>query len=71
MADDERFDGLFMNAMQHSRGIEPFFDAMFSFMRRKTDFFTAEARSAATVNELMNKHMMLFREDAKRQELIK
>ena len=40
MTDQERFDGLFMSAIQNAHGIENFFDAMFSFMRRKTDFFT-------------------------------
>ena len=64
--DDTKFDGLFMNAIQHSRGIEPFFDAMFSFMRRKTDFFTAEENSMKVVNDKMQKHMLLFREERKK-----
>ena len=70
MAEEEKFDGLFMNAIQHSRGIEPFFDAMFSFMRRRTDFFTAEESSAKVVNDKMQKHMLLFREDKKKEQLL-
>jgi len=42
MADDEKFDGLFMSAIQNSQGIDNFFTALFSFMRRKTDFFSQE-----------------------------
>jgi hypothetical protein len=38
--EETRFDGLFTSAIQNSRGIDNFFDSMFSFMRRKTDFFT-------------------------------
>ncbi len=37
---DERFDGLFMTAIQQSQGIENFFTNLFGFMRRKTDFLT-------------------------------
>jgi len=40
-------------------------------MRRKTDFYTAEDKSLETVNNTMRKHMALFREDKKRQDLIK
>jgi hypothetical protein len=40
-------------------------------MRRKTDFFTAEENSRKIVIEQLEKHMMLFREDKKRIELIK
>eukprot|EP01032_Pedospumella_encystans_P010177 gene10177-11915_t len=36
---DERFDGMFLNITQQSQGIEPLLDNMFSFLRRKTDFF--------------------------------
>lgn len=43
--DDTRFDGLFLNAIQQSRGIEPFLDAIFSFLRRKTDFFEGPQQS--------------------------
>ena len=37
---DEQIDGLFMTGLQSVQGIEPFFDNMFSFFRRKSDFFT-------------------------------
>jgi hypothetical protein len=39
---EERFDGLFMNAVQQAQGIENFFDSLFGFMRRKTDLYTQE-----------------------------
>ncbi|GLE05628.1 hypothetical protein PINS_up014666 [Pythium insidiosum] len=40
MSDDERFDGLLLNMAQSQRGIEPMLDTVFSFLRRKTDFFS-------------------------------
>ena len=37
------FDGLFMQVVQQSQGIEGFFDNVFSFLRRKTDFFSNQS----------------------------
>jgi len=64
--DDEKFDGLFMGAVQNAQGIDNFFDALFSFMRRKTDFFSNENASIAKVQDSMEKHIALYREDKKR-----
>ena len=33
------FDGMLMNIVQRNKGIEGFFDAVYGFLRRKTDFF--------------------------------
>ena len=65
-AGDERFDGLFISAVQQCQGIENFYDYLFSFMRRKTDFFTQEEHSKATVNRMMEKHIELFKADKTR-----
>jgi|TARA_B110000305_G_C19290263_1_gene563831 hypothetical protein len=72
MADeDTRFDGLFISALQNSKGIDGFFDSMFSFMRRKTDFFSQDEDSKKVVLKWIDKHLKLFNEDKKRVELIK
>jgi hypothetical protein len=36
---DEKFDGMFLAMAQQCQGIEPLLDQMFSFLRRRTDFF--------------------------------
>ncbi len=41
MEGDQKIDGLFMTGLQSVNGIEPFFDCLFSFLRRKTDFFSS------------------------------
>ena len=46
---EDRFDGLFMTAIQQSQGIDNFFNNLFSFMRRKTDFFTLADKSKTIV----------------------
>ncbi|GMI32180.1 hypothetical protein TeGR_g11615, partial [Tetraparma gracilis] len=61
---DERFDGMFMQLAQQVRGIDPLLEHVFSFMRRKTDFFAgppgstgdeATAKAVAKVLECVNK----------------
>ena len=50
---EERFDGMFMSVAQQAQGIEPLMDHLFSFLRRKTDFFTGASREQ--VEELVLK----------------
>lgn len=62
---DDRFDGLYMNVAQTTRGIEPMLDTVFSFLRRKTDFFSGpqgQGTDAAVekVNEVLGKHVAIF-----------
>jgi hypothetical protein len=50
---DERFDQLFLSIAQQSQGIEPLLDSLFSFLRRRTDFFVGA--SPSQVEELVLK----------------
>mmetsp|Transcript_17765 Transcript_17765/g.41146 ORF Transcript_17765/g.41146 Transcript_17765/m.41146 type:complete len:321 (+) Transcript_17765:23-985(+) len=69
MSEDERFDGLYLNVAQTTRGIEPLLDTVFSFLRRKTDFFAGPPGSGdkgveaaiAKVHAVLNKHADLYR----------
>ena len=76
MTDDERFDGLYLNVAQTTRGIEPMLDSVFSFLRRKTDFFAGppgshpdegSARAVAKVQEVLDKHVRIYEEGRRRQ----
>jgi hypothetical protein len=73
--DDERFDGLYLNVAQTTRGIEPLLDTVFSFLRRKTDFFNGppgatDGTQAAIdkVNEVLQKHVMKYQNDQKNKK---
>ena len=70
--DDERFDGLYLNVAQQSRGIEPLLDSVFSFLRRKTDFFSGPPGSEpnegleiaiSKVDEVVRKHANIYRKE--------
>ena len=40
MSDEEKFDGVLMGICQQAKGIDGFLEAVFGFLRRKTDFFS-------------------------------
>ena len=68
--DDDRFDGLYMNVAQTAHGIEPLLDTVFSFLRRKTDFFAGPPGSQngtedaiRKVNEVLQKHAQLYQKE--------
>jgi hypothetical protein len=67
--DDERFDGLYLNVAQTTRGIDPLLHTLFSFLRRKTDFFTEKGTDVAIekINEVMKQHVDII----KKQEAAK
>ncbi|CAN0043351.1 unnamed protein product [Phaeothamnion confervicola] len=67
---DDRFDGMYMNVAQQIRGVEPLLESVFSFLRRKTDFFTGAApdKIEETVLKVIRREMAAAeREEAKRQ----
>lgn len=76
--DDERFDGLYLNVAQTTRGIEPLLDTVFSFLRRKTDFFAGPPGCASleegiqasldTVNKVLQKHADIYLASKKKKE---
>jgi len=74
--DDDRFDGMYMNVAQTARGIEPLLDTVFSFLRRKTDFFAGPPGSTdgdtdvavSKVNEVLQKHINIYKEEKLKRE---
>jgi len=65
---EEQFDGLFYNILQNSKGIDNFFDSMFSFFRRKTDFYLNPEESKNKIQEKYEKHRAKFQADKDREE---
>ena len=50
---EEKYDGVFLGIAQQCQGIEPLLESLFSFLRRKTDFYVGA--SPAKVEELVLK----------------
>ncbi|KAJ8598092.1 hypothetical protein CTAYLR_005569 [Chrysophaeum taylorii] len=60
MLEEERFDGLLLNLAQQCQGIDPLLDTLFSFLRRKTDFYQGEGDMARKkVVRMFEKHEAL------------
>ena len=62
-AKSKKYDSALMRIVDENRGIEGFFDAVFGFLGRGTDFFTREQTAFETVNGAMTKHIKIFREN--------
>jgi len=61
MLQEERFDGMLLQFAQQCQGIEPLLDTLFSFLRRKTDFFNGakDDQAKSTVLRMLEKHQAL------------
>ncbi|KAG5182778.1 HSP20-like chaperone [Tribonema minus] len=71
MSEQERFDGLFLTLAQQCQGIDPMLESLFSFLRRKTDFFTGASpdKVEQTVLDAIRKQAdILEREELKRKK---
>lgn len=73
---DDRFDGLYLNIANQTQGIEPLLDSVFSFLRRKSDFFSGPPGSGdkgteaaiATVQSVLQKHADIYSKDKKKRD---
>lgn len=66
---EEKFDGLFLTLAQQSQGIEPLLDNLFSFLRRKTDFFVGA--SPEMVEDIVLKAVKKHAELSEKEQLEK
>lgn len=69
---DEKFDGLLMTLVQYSQGIENFYNHVFSFMRRKTDFFSMpEEKVKSIILQPFSENLRIYKEDKQREAALK
>ena len=68
---NEEFDGLLMTVIQKARGIENYFDAVFGFLFRKTDFFSNAAKSKEITDVQFTKYLKRYEEKKEREQKIK
>ncbi|OXA50496.1 Nuclear migration protein nudC [Folsomia candida] len=70
LKDPEAFDGMLMAmAQQHEEGVQELLDTIFSFLARKTDFYTGASR--ATARKLILEKFEKYESKAKEAEMKK
>ena len=70
LANSIKYDTALMRIVDDNHGLDGFFDAVFGFLGRGTDFFTREAQANEIVNTAMIKHTKIFRDNKKVQAAI-
>jgi len=60
---DGRYDGVFHQIVQTGGGYEAIFDELFSWFRRKTDFFSDQKKAEVVIAQAGEKHAKLWKED--------
>jgi hypothetical protein len=65
--DDPKYDGILMTVIQQAGGIDGFFDSVFGFLRRKSDFFVDQKKAEEVIVRHSSKQFK-FWEAAKKKE---
>lgn len=68
MSDDEKFDGILYQIVSASGGYDGFFDQVFSFLRRKTDFFSDTKRAEQVIASSGKKHIEAHQKQTKEKQ---
>ena len=68
---NEEYDGLLMTVIQKARGIDNYFDAVFGFLFRKTDFFTNAEKSHEIIEVQFKKYLNKYQDKMEREKKIR
>ena len=67
---NDEYDGLLMTVIQKAGGIDNYFDAVFGFLFRKTDFFTNEVKSREIMEVQFKKYLTKYQDKVEREKKI-
>ena len=70
MEKENKYDKIMMQALTEAKGFEGYFDVVFGYLGRGTDFFMQEDTARETVNDILDKHIEKFRKDKRMHERI-
>jgi hypothetical protein len=68
---NEEYDGLLMTVIQKAGGIDNYFDSVFGFLFRKTDFFSNETKSREIMEVQFKKYLTKYQDKIEREKKIK
>lgn len=69
MTEDTRFDGILMSIIQQKGNVDGFFDSIFGFLRRNTDFFANQKKAQEIIVGTCKKNFDQFTaEQAKKKK---
>ena len=65
---NDEYDGLLMTVIQKAGGIDNYFDAVFGFLFRKTDFFTNETKAREIMDVQFKKYVTKYQDKVEREK---
>ena len=68
MSEQARFDGILMSIIQQKGNIDSFFDTVFGFLRRNTDFFSNQKKAEEIIVNTCKANYDKFTAEAKAKE---
>ena len=68
---NDEYDGLLMTVIQKAGGIDNYFDAVYGFLFRKTDFFSNEVKSREIMEVQFKKYLTKYQDKVERERKIK
>jgi hypothetical protein len=67
-ANEGRFDGLLLGVAQQHQGVDPLLDTFFSFLYRKTDFFTRPKEAQEVIDRTVKRYKALAEDRLRTEE---
>ena len=68
MSEDTKFDGILMTMIQQKGNIDGFFDGIFGFLRRNTDFFANQQKAEEIIVNNCKVNFEKFTKDTKAKQ---
>jgi hypothetical protein len=68
MNEENKFDGILMTIIQQKGNIDGFFDSVFGFLRRKTDFFANQKKAEEIIVGSCKRNFDQYTADIKQQQ---
>ncbi len=67
MTEDTKFDGILMTLLQQKGNIDGFFDAVYGFLRRNTDFFANQKKAEEIIVNNCKVNFEKYNKDSKQK----